>query len=205
MSSQQPPTYAYATSEPTASPEESDSYLAPPSEMKGQQPPPGYTGQPAPPPGYQPAPPHGYQTAPSPGYQTGPPPGYQVPPPPPGYAGQFTAHQMYPHSTMIVTQPQILSNPPNDHLALAIYLLICCCWPLGIVAVIKSMDVRSAVSCGDRDKAAKLSKETWKWCMATLGVGIAVNIIVIVAISVYIAVIVKHATDTFDRHINGQY
>lgn len=41
----------------------------------------------------------------------------------------------------VVTQPAPVPVRPRDHLAVSIYVLICCCWPLGLLAVYCSVKV----------------------------------------------------------------
>lgn len=45
----------------------------------------------------------------------------------------------------VVQQPTnpMDSVPPSDYLGLSIFSLICCCWLLGIIALMNSLQVRS--------------------------------------------------------------
>ncbi|XP_070537657.1 uncharacterized protein [Ptychodera flava] len=65
------------------------------------------------------------------------PPVYQAPSPPvqiqPGPEQPYVAHvHQY--------DAQPMQNPPNDYLVHSILACIFCCWPLGLVAIIKALD-----------------------------------------------------------------
>nr|XP_054757172.1 uncharacterized protein LOC129263284 [Lytechinus pictus] len=93
---------------------------------------------------YPPQQPEGY--APVPQNQGYPPQGYPPQGAPPAYpqgqaqyaGGQNVIVATAPQTTMIVRQSQ---PQPNDYLAFAIFVTICCCLPFGIVGIVKSMDV----------------------------------------------------------------
>ena len=36
-------------------------------------------------------------------------------------------------------------RPPKDYLGLALFSLLCCCFPIGVIALIKSLEVTRAV------------------------------------------------------------
>ncbi|XP_070537652.1 proline-rich transmembrane protein 1-like [Ptychodera flava] len=73
-----------------------------------------------------------------------------------------------------------MDNPPNDYLVWSILSCIFCFWPTGIAAIVKSLDVRKAVSMGDREKAERSSKITKYLILATIIVGVILLITVIV-------------------------
>ncbi|KAJ8049823.1 hypothetical protein HOLleu_02739 [Holothuria leucospilota] len=68
-------------------------------------------------------------------------------PPQYGYSMVNTAENqqicLTPTSTVVTRVTQV---QPDDHLALSIFVLICCCLPVGIVAVIKASEVCMARS-----------------------------------------------------------
>ena len=37
-----------------------------------------------------------------------------------------------------IVYPQCLSHPPNDNLTLSVCSFLCCCWPVGLSAIIAS-------------------------------------------------------------------
>ena len=49
---------------------------------------------------------------------------------------------------------------PDTHLTYAIFTCLCCCWPLGLAAIITSIRCSLAVENGNIDKARRLSART---------------------------------------------
>ncbi|XP_070537649.1 proline-rich transmembrane protein 1-like [Ptychodera flava] len=119
---------------------------------------------------------HSYQSSPY-----GTPPVYHTTTPPvqvqpgPGQPNVVHAHQHY---------AQQMNNPPNDYLVWSILACIFCFWPLGVAAIIKSLDVRRSVSMGDRERAERSSKYAKYLIVASviLGVILLTTLIVIVAV-----------------------
>lgn len=68
-------------------------------------------------------------------------------------------------------QPAQPSMPqPASHLGFAIFTTLCCCLPLGIVAIIKSSKVSEYYNLKQYDAAIAASNEANRWCMyAMLG------------------------------------
>ncbi len=88
-----------------------------------------------------------------------PPAAYQAPPQP------------------VYQQPgQAPVNIPN-YLVQAILVTIFCCWPLGIVAIIKAASVNSKIGAGDVQGAMQASAEAKKWCWITAGSGLVIMVI----------------------------
>ncbi|KAM9805821.1 cysteine-rich and transmembrane domain-containing protein 1-like [Syngnathus typhle] len=156
----------------------------------GQAPPPPYQDNPYP--GYnQPGP--GYPQ-PGPGYPqpgvVGYPqaPGSGHPPYGPGYGQQpYVAGQGYPpQQGMVTVQPTVfvtrgpLENPVNDHLCYSIFTLICCCLPLGIAALVYSINTREANHSGDRQTAERCSRTARTLNHVSLGLGIGGFVLLII-------------------------
>jgi len=57
---------------------------------------------------------------------------------------------------------------PENYLVLAIISTVLCCWPLGIVSIIKAASVDSAWARGDFDKARKDSEDAKKWAIISM-------------------------------------
>ncbi|XP_063956507.1 proline-rich transmembrane protein 1-like [Lytechinus pictus] len=140
---------------------------------------------------YPPQQPEGYASVPQNQY---PPQGYPPQGAPPAYpqgqaqyaGGQNVIVATAPQTTMIVRQSQ---PQPNDYLAFAIFVTICCCLPFGIVGIVKSMDVRNRYTAGDMAGAEESSRSAKNWSMAGLIVGIVLEVIGIILIVVYYVVI----------------
>lgn len=63
-------------------------------------------------------------------------------------------------------QPQQAYIPqPSSYLGLAILTTICCCLPLGIVAIIKGNKVNSLYAAKQYDAAIAASNEAKSWCI----------------------------------------
>ena len=75
--------------------------------------------------------------------------------------------------------------PPNDYLVLAAFTILCCFWPLGLVALIKSIETRTKLREGRYDDAAKASKESKMFSL----IGIVVGIITLVFSLVLVAIV----------------
>lgn len=92
-------------------------------------------------------------------------------PPQYGYPIAITNHQIgvIPTATVIARETQV---QPEDHMGLSIFVLICCCLPVGIVAVIKASEVGSRFRSGDYDGAMESSREAKSWAMGGLIYGI---------------------------------
>ena len=43
-----------------------------------------------------------------------------------------------------------LSNPPEDYMCYSIFVTLCCCWLVGIFAIMRSSECRAAIASGDR-------------------------------------------------------
>ncbi|XP_072027070.1 proline-rich transmembrane protein 1-like [Amphiura filiformis] len=106
-----------------------------------------------------------------------------------GYPQQ--SYPMYPPgapgSQNMMRNPQ---GPPEDYLMFAIFTTVCCCLPLGIVAIIKSLDVRNRFMAGDLAGAHEAAQSSKRWSIAAIVVGIIFNILVpIIVLVVYYTVL----------------
>lgn len=95
---------------------------------------------------------------------------YTPPPPPPpprqtGYTAPPPAGGRY-------TGPPI----PN-YLVQSILVTLCCCLPLGIVAIVFSAQVNSKLAAGDVAGAMDASNKAKMFCWIAFGIGIAVTLI----------------------------
>src|SRR5205823_10528224 len=65
---------------------------------------------------------------------------------------------------------------PN-YLVQSILVTLCCCLPLGIVAIVYAAQVNGKLQNGDYPGAVLASNNAKKWCWISFGLGIVVNII----------------------------
>lgn len=63
---------------------------------------------------------------------------------------------------------------PNNNMALAIFTTICCCLPLGVVAIIKANSVNSLYMAKQYHAAYMAAQEAKKWSY----IGIFINLVV---------------------------
>jgi hypothetical protein len=138
----------------------------------------------------------GRRVSPDPNYMyvTSPSPADATPTPPmlhttnmvdakPRYIAMVDHH---PHVTQIVYVPrQPLANPPKDYLMFNIVATIfCLCWPVGIFAILKSLETKDAVMRGDEASALRDSALARKLGLATLVLGSIFTLLGIVVIVV---------------------
>jgi len=74
-------------------------------------------------------------------------------------------------------QGQQSQNPvmkPNNYMVLAIFTTVCCCLPLGIVAILKANSVDSLYTMKQYDAAIQASNEAKKWSL----IGIISSVII---------------------------
>jgi hypothetical protein len=65
---------------------------------------------------------------------------------------------------------------PN-YLVQSILVTLCCCWPLGIVAIIEAAQVNSKLQAGDYEGAVRASQSAKQLCWWALGGGLAVGVL----------------------------
>ena len=105
------------------------------------------------------------QQQPQQGYAQQPQQGY-VPQPQQGYVQQPQYGYVQQPQMAYATQPQQGYVPqPESHMALAIFTTICCCLPLGIVAILKASKVSELYTMKQYDAAIAASNEAKKWCI----------------------------------------
>lgn len=66
---------------------------------------------------------------------------------------------------------------PDNNMVLAIFTTICCCLPLGIVAIIKASKVNSFYMMKQYDAAVNAANEAKKWSLIGIVLGIVVLIV----------------------------
>ena len=78
-----------------------------------------------------------------------------------------------------------LPSPPPivipNYLIFALLAAFCCCWPVGIPAVVYSILVSSRASAGDIAGARSASRNAKIWCWVAFGAGVIYAAVVAVA------------------------
>ena len=90
----------------------------------------------------------------------------------------------------IVSQPQVsggqppafviqprLEKPPPHYLGYSIFVTLCCCWIIGVIAIYKSSECRSAIAVGNHRLAEKKSVSARDTANASLVWGIVAYIV----------------------------
>ena len=91
-------------------------------------------------------------------------------------------------------QPIPEGSRPPDYLVLSIFSIICCFWPVGVIALLKSVEVsfvlniilctshpmqtRRYCSEGQLSQAQASSREAKTFNMISIGIGVAINVFV---------------------------
>lgn len=70
---------------------------------------------------------------------------------------------------------------PNNYLILSIITTVCCCLPLGIVAIIKSTQVDSHYNTGQYQAAQQAADDAKKWSIIGMVIG-GIGVVIYVAI-----------------------
>ncbi|XP_070567368.1 synapse differentiation-inducing gene protein 1-like [Ptychodera flava] len=83
------------------------------------------------------------------------------------------------HSIVRFTEPV-----PEDHMALAIFVTICCFWPLGIFAILKARDVHKKTWQRNMEGARQSSHSARQLSLIALGLGISIYVIIVIVIAV---------------------
>ncbi len=98
------------------------------------------------------------------------------PPQPPPQAASYTPPPS-PRPASFGGTPPPTGQIPN-YLVQSILVTLCCCLPLGIVAIIFSTQVNQKLAAGDYAGAMEASRNAKKWSLIGLISGIVVNVIV---------------------------
>ncbi|XP_002737560.1 uncharacterized protein LOC100378921 [Saccoglossus kowalevskii] len=128
-----------------------------------------------------------------PAYAQQPPQGYGQPGPA-AYGQQSTnvtyVSQPAPATTVIVTK-----SSPNNYLVLAIFSLLCCFFPTGIVAVVFAAMVDGAWQSGDEERAHNYSKNAKIWSIVSIVIGVIAYVGTVVFVIVWFVVLAAAVAD----------
>ncbi|KAK2903531.1 hypothetical protein Q8A67_008244 [Cirrhinus molitorella] len=122
-----------------------------------------------------------------------PPPAYQQNPAgyPPSFPSQPVPQGPYtqgphPGQTVVTVQPAVYvmaaphASPEPDYMCYSIFTMLCCCFPLGLVALIYSCSTRAANFSGQQELAQRKSKTALTLNHAGLGIGLVVFVFEII-------------------------
>jgi len=70
------------------------------------------------------------------------------------------------------------SGTVPNYLVQSILVTLCCCLPLGVVAIIYAAQVNSKLAGGDLAGAQDSSSKAKMWCWIGFGIGLAINLII---------------------------
>ncbi|KAM9326228.1 proline-rich transmembrane protein 1 [Gastrophryne carolinensis] len=82
-------------------------------------------------------------------------------------------------------------RPPHDYMPIAVLTTICCFWPTGVIAIIKAVQVRTALARGDIMSAEIASREARNFSFISLAVGIAAMVLCTI-LTVVIIIAAQH-------------
>ncbi|XP_068188340.1 proline-rich transmembrane protein 1 isoform X2 [Antennarius striatus] len=105
--------------------------------------------------------------------------------------GQIHPMQMPPSITLMDRRP------PHDYLPIAVLTTVCCFWPTGIIAIIKAVQVRTAIARGDMVSAEIASREARNFSFISLAVGIA-SIVLCTILTVVVIIASQHHDDDWE-------
>ncbi|XP_056438718.1 proline-rich transmembrane protein 1 [Gadus chalcogrammus] len=112
----------------------------------------------------------------------------------PGGHPQMTQGQNYPMPPGITLMDR---RPPHDYLPIAVLTTVCCFWPTGIIAIIKAVQVRTAIARGDMVTAEIASREARNFSFISLAVGIA-SIVLCTILTVVVIIASQHHDDDWE-------
>jgi len=133
--------------------------------------------------------------SPLPPYVPGPaPPSGSYPAPPPLPTGYYPIAGQQPMGYGMATgnpqayvfvQPTPLVDPPNDYMGYSLFVTICCCWIVGLFAIAKSSECRTAIRLGNRPEAVLRSRQAKKYSHIALAFGIVTVAVAATVFGVY--------------------
>ncbi|XP_026083988.1 synapse differentiation-inducing gene protein 1-like [Carassius auratus] len=97
----------------------------------------------------------------------------------------FSDTRPYPGQSGVTVQPPVfvttvpLARPVPDHLGYSIFTLLCCCFPLGIAALVFSCSTRDAIYSGQQELAKRHSKTALMLNHIGLGIGLVIIVLII--------------------------
>jgi len=80
-------------------------------------------------------------------------------------------------ATPPMTQAPVIGERPPDYLAFSIIVTLCCCMPMGVVAIVFSANSRSMLESGNLEGAKEAADKARLFCWLALGLGLVSNLL----------------------------
>ena len=77
-----------------------------------------------------------------------------------------------PSQPFVYVPPTPLSDPPQDYMAYSLFVTVCCCWVLGLFAVARSAECRTAIRMGNRAEAQLKGRQARRYAHMGLAFGV---------------------------------
>ncbi|XP_047138305.1 proline rich transmembrane protein 1B [Hydra vulgaris] len=98
--------------------------------------------------------------------------------------GNLPYANSFPTTGYVIQQPVAIDvrQVPSNYSVAAWLTCLFCCWPLGLVSIIKSNEVNTAILLGDLPRAQLASQSARMFAIASLlcGIGILITLIILV-------------------------
>ncbi|XP_047126955.1 uncharacterized protein LOC124808027 [Hydra vulgaris] len=114
----------------------------------------------------------------------------------------------YPNQGTVITNPQteaiqsfpLYSGPPPDNYSILAWLTcLFCCWPLGLCAIVKSIEVNTAIAEGNLSRAKFASDNAKRFGFMSLCTGIFIHGAWILFLILYLTVFLPKAKSIFNH------
>uniref|UniRef100_UPI00397E9E1C CD225/dispanin family protein n=1 Tax=Salmonella sp. s54925 TaxID=3159674 RepID=UPI00397E9E1C len=90
---------------------------------------------------------------------------------------QPISSQVCNNTTVVMTQPSVVTTAVipyvNDNMGLSIFSCLCCCWIIGIFAIMKSSEARNLYVAGDYNGAMMAAQTARNLSIAAIVCGIS--------------------------------
>ncbi|PIK39817.1 putative proline-rich transmembrane protein 1 [Apostichopus japonicus] len=106
------------------------------------------------------------------------------------FANTNAYYEQQPAPTQTIVHVNNTVPSPPDYFIFSIFVTICCCLPFGIVALVKSSEVRTRARIGDIEGAQLSSRQAKTWSFAGFFTGIG---IVVAVVAIYVIIIIAAA------------
>jgi len=104
----------------------------------------------------------------------------------------------------VIVQPAPLADPPNDYLGYSIFVTICCCWMVGIFAIVRSCESRTASRIGNRPEAELRSRQAKNYSHIALVLGLVTMVLLAVIMGVVYGVVLPRLLYSTPRYTYGE-